>query len=60
MINFGALNVRGLNKVNKQLEVARFLFKYNISLIGLFETKIKRAGFGALYLRVFTGWCSLT
>jgi hypothetical protein len=57
MINFEAWNVRGLNKVNKQLEVARFLSSHNISLIGLLETKIKRSGLGSLYLRVFPGWC---
>lgn len=48
---------QGLNKVNKQLEVARFLAEHNISLIGLLETKIKHVGLGALYLRVFLGWC---
>lgn len=48
MINFGAWNVRGLHKVNKQLEVARFLSEHNISLIGLLKTKIKRGGLGAL------------
>lgn len=57
MINLGAWNVKGHNKANKQLEVARFLSNHNISLIGLLETKIKRAGLGALYLRVFSGWC---
>ena len=57
MINFGAWNVRGLNKVNKQLEVAQYLSTHNISLIGLLETKIKRSSLGALYLRGFPGWC---
>ena len=30
---------------------------YNINLIGLLETKIKRTSLVALYLRVFPGWC---
>ena len=36
-----AWNVRGLNKRNKQLEVARFLAFNNINLFGLLETKVK-------------------
>lgn len=57
MINLGAWNVRGLNKTHKQLEVAKFLGIYNLSLGGLLETKIKRTALGALYLRIFPSWC---
>ena len=53
MTNLCAWNVRGLNKVNKQYEVARFLFSHNISLFGLLETKVKRKGLEALYLLLF-------
>lgn len=55
-----AWNARGLNKVHKQFEVVRFLFTYNISLIGLLETKVKRKELGAFYLCVFPNWCVTT
>ena len=56
----GAWNVRALNKTNKQLEVGKFLFSHNISLVGLLETKIKQKGLGALYLRIISNWCIIT
>lgn len=60
MISFGAWNVRGINKTRKQLEVAKFLSYHNLSLVGLLETKVKRKGLGALYLRMFPNWCITT
>lgn len=40
----------------KQLEVARFLHQYNISLFGLLETKVKHPNLGQLYQRMCPGW----
>lgn len=60
MNNIFSWNVRGLNKVNKQIEVARLLSLNNISLLGLLETKVKRKGLGALYLRMCPNWCLTT
>lgn len=57
MDNICAWNVRGLNKVRKQVEVAQFISTNNIHLFGLLETKVKRAGLGALYLRLCPNWC---
>jgi hypothetical protein len=57
MIRFGAWNVRGINKTEKQLEVAHLISYHNLSLVGLLETKVKRKGLGALYLRMFPDWC---
>ncbi|XP_074271460.1 uncharacterized protein LOC141595394 [Silene latifolia] len=37
----GFWNVRGLNSINKQLEIKHFLNKNNVGLFGLVETKIK-------------------
>lgn len=52
-----ACNVRGINKVNKQFEIASFVHHHNINLFGILEAKLKRAGLGALYLRTFPNWC---
>ena len=52
-----AWNVRGANKVNKQIDIANFIAHNNISLIGILESKVKKAGLGALYLCVFPNWC---
>ncbi|XP_074278168.1 uncharacterized protein LOC141601764 [Silene latifolia] len=41
MDNIGCWNVRGMNKVAKQLEIKRFLYQNNVGLYGLVETKIK-------------------
>ena len=60
MISFGAWNVRGINKTRKHIEVDRFISYHNFSLIGLLETKVKRKGLGALYLRMFPNWCITT
>ena len=40
--------------------MARFISYHNLSLIGLLETKVKRKGLGALYLRMFPDWCITT
>ena len=50
-------NVRGLNKVSKQTEVARFIANHNVSLLSLLETKVKRQGLGGLYQRLCPAWC---
>lgn len=52
-----AWNVRAANKVHKQIDLANFIRYNNISLIGILESKVKRAGLWALYLRVFPNWC---
>lgn len=51
-----AWNVQGANKVNKQIDIAKFIRHNNISLISILECKVKRAGLGALCLRVFLIW----
>lgn len=51
-----AWNVQGINKVNKQFETASFVHHHNINVFGVLEAKVKRAGLGALYLRIFPNW----
>ena len=58
MINICAWNVRGLNKANKQIEVANLLSTNNIILIGLLKIKIKMKALEALYLQVFPSRCT--
>ncbi|XP_074314795.1 uncharacterized protein LOC141650879 [Silene latifolia] len=41
MDNIGSWNVRGMNKLTKQLEIKRFLYNNNVGLFGLVEHKIK-------------------
>ncbi|XP_074310232.1 uncharacterized protein LOC141646020 [Silene latifolia] len=41
MDNISKWNVRGMNKLTKQLEIKRFLHQNNVGLYGLVETKIK-------------------
>lgn len=60
MISFGAWNVRGINKTRKQLKVARFISYHNLSLVSLLETKVRRKGLRAHYLRMFPNWCLTT
>ena len=52
-----AWNVRGINKVSKQTEVARFISNHNINLFSLLNTKVKRQGLGAFYQRLCPSWC---
>ncbi|XP_057543248.1 uncharacterized protein LOC130821478 [Amaranthus tricolor] len=57
MNNILTWNFRGLNKANKQAEVAHFIANHNISLFSLLETKVKRQGISALYQRIYPSWC---
>ena len=57
MNNILTWNVRGLNKISKQMKVARFISNHNINLFNLLETKVKRQGLGALYQRLCPSWC---
>ena len=49
--------MRGIDKINRQIEIANFIQHHNINLIGILESKLTRDGLGALYLRVFPHWC---
>ena len=56
MINIISWNVRVLNNINKQKEVANTLSINNVGMFGLLETKIKRQRLGPFYRRVCYGW----
>jgi len=56
MVNIASWNVRGLNRPKKQEDVKAFLQKYQISLIGLLETKVKEEKVRAVAARLFQGW----
>ena len=51
-----AWNVRGINKLKKHVEVAKFLSTHNIHLFGLLEIKVKRNSLGFHYLRICPNW----
>ena len=50
-------NVRGINGVQKQIEVRSFIHQQYVGLVGLLESKIKASNLGSLYQRMFSGWC---
>ncbi|XP_062118643.1 uncharacterized protein LOC133832295 [Humulus lupulus] len=50
-------NVRGINSQHMQAAVKNLICSRGVGLVGLLETKIKASNLGALYLRVFSGWC---
>ncbi|XP_062076217.1 uncharacterized protein LOC133780570 [Humulus lupulus] len=39
------------------MEVKRLISSLRVGLVGLLETKVKASNLGALYLRMFSGWC---
>lgn len=45
-------NARGLNKLNKQIEVRNFISNNNIKLFSLLETKVKIPRMRILYQNV--------
>ncbi|XP_074293495.1 uncharacterized protein LOC141620554 [Silene latifolia] len=55
-MNIGFWNVRGMNLVNKQLVVNRFLHTNNVGLFGLTETKIKPTNLNKAMTNVFGDW----
>lgn len=50
-------NVRGVNNINKQKAVKDIIHRYAVGMVGLLKTKVKAPNLGALYHRVFIGWC---
>ena len=49
--------LEALIRLINNLRLLIFFSIHNISSVGLLETKIKRKGLGALYIRVFLNWC---
>ncbi|XP_030494903.1 uncharacterized protein LOC115710693 [Cannabis sativa] len=52
-----AWNVRGINIQQKQTSVKQLIDYQKIGLVGLLETRVKAQNLGALYVRMFEGWC---
>lgn len=50
-------NVRGLNRLSKQIEISNFITGHNIKLFSLLETKVKISTMGMLYQNLCFGWC---
>lgn len=51
-----AWNIRGLNWPRKQEDVKAFLHLYNVSMLGLLETKVKKENERKIAVEVFPGW----
>ncbi|XP_074293375.1 uncharacterized protein LOC141620389 [Silene latifolia] len=56
MDSIGCWNVRGINGINKQQDVRKFLHQNNIRLYGLVETKIKLQDFTAVLNNLGSHW----
>ncbi|XP_062114014.1 uncharacterized protein LOC133825029 [Humulus lupulus] len=50
-------NVQGINSQQKQNTVKQLIVNQKIGLVGLLETRVKAQNLGALYVRMFSGWC---
>ncbi|XP_074289255.1 uncharacterized protein LOC141614409 [Silene latifolia] len=60
MDNIGYWNVRGMNKLNKQLEIKRFIQLNNFSLFGILKTRIKNKNWGNVRSNVWNNWAICT
>ncbi|XP_074291146.1 uncharacterized protein LOC141617914 [Silene latifolia] len=56
MDNIGGWNVRGINGLNKQMDVKKFLHQNNIGLYGLVETKVKSPDFATILNNIGSHW----
>ncbi|XP_074313879.1 uncharacterized protein LOC141649078 [Silene latifolia] len=60
MDSIGYWNIRGMNKLNKQLEIRRFIQLNNISLFGILETRIKNKNWGNVRRNIWNNWAICT
>ncbi|XP_074265949.1 uncharacterized protein LOC141588404 [Silene latifolia] len=56
MDNIGSWNVRGMNKLPKQLDIKRFLHQNNVGLYGLVEHKIKGSDYADVLTKLGQHW----